>query len=133
MAAAVRARRDLVVIARTDAAASEGIEGAVARAKLYTEAGADAIFPATRAERDAGLEWVVVDWKTSSSPREAEVGAAAVQLACYRQAFAAWRGIDPATVGGAFFHAADGVTVRPELPDGERLEQLVRLLGEPPA
>ncbi|ARC38728.1 methylisocitrate lyase (plasmid) [Paracoccus yeei] len=44
-AAAARARRDLVVIARTDAAASEGIEGAVARAKLYTEAGADAIFP----------------------------------------------------------------------------------------
>lgn len=45
VAAATRARRDLVVIARTDAAASEGIEGAVARAKLYTEAGADAIFP----------------------------------------------------------------------------------------
>ncbi|MFL0459358.1 UvrD-helicase domain-containing protein [Kytococcus sedentarius] len=102
-------------------------------AGLTVRGRADAIFPATRAERDAGLEWVVVDWKTSSSPREAEVGAAAVQLACYRQAFAAWRGIDPATVGGAFFHAADGVTVRPELPDGERLEQLVRLLGEPPA
>ena len=45
VAAAARARRDLVVIARTDAAASEGIEGAVARAKLYIEAGADAIFP----------------------------------------------------------------------------------------
>jgi methylisocitrate lyase len=45
VAAAVRARRHLVVIARTDAAASEGIEGAVARAKLYVEAGADAIFP----------------------------------------------------------------------------------------
>ncbi|AGT11459.1 methylisocitrate lyase [Paracoccus aminophilus] len=45
VAAAARARRDLVVIARTDAAASEGIEGAVARAKLYVEAGADAIFP----------------------------------------------------------------------------------------
>ncbi|QEU06812.1 methylisocitrate lyase [Paracoccus yeei] len=45
VAAAARARRDLVVIARTDAAASAGIEGAVARAKLYTEAGADAIFP----------------------------------------------------------------------------------------
>ncbi|WP_152045258.1 methylisocitrate lyase [Aureimonas psammosilenae] len=43
--AAKRASRDLVVIARTDAAASEGIEGAVARAKLYLEAGADAIFP----------------------------------------------------------------------------------------
>ena len=45
VAAAARARRDLVVIARTDAAASEGIEGAVARAQLYVEAGADAIFP----------------------------------------------------------------------------------------
>jgi methylisocitrate lyase len=43
--AASRARRDLVIIARTDAAASEGMEGAVARAKLYLEAGADAIFP----------------------------------------------------------------------------------------
>lgn len=45
VAAAARAARDLVVIARTDAAASEGIEGAIARAKLYVEAGADAIFP----------------------------------------------------------------------------------------
>lgn len=45
VAAAAKARRDLVVIARTDAAASEGLEGAVARARLYMEAGADAIFP----------------------------------------------------------------------------------------
>jgi methylisocitrate lyase len=45
VAAAVKARRHLFVIARTDAAASEGIDGAVARAKLYLDAGADAIFP----------------------------------------------------------------------------------------
>ena len=45
VAAARRARRHLFVIARTDAAASEGMDGAVARAKLYLEAGADAIFP----------------------------------------------------------------------------------------
>lgn len=45
IAAAMKARRDLVIIARTDAAASEGLEGAVARARLYLEAGADAIFP----------------------------------------------------------------------------------------
>lgn len=45
VAAAVKARRDLVIVARTDAAASEGLDGAVARAKLYIEAGADAIFP----------------------------------------------------------------------------------------
>jgi methylisocitrate lyase len=45
VAACARARRHLIVLARTDAAASEGIDGAVARAKLYLEAGADAIFP----------------------------------------------------------------------------------------
>jgi len=45
VAAAAKARRNLVVIARSDAAASEGMEGAVARARLYLEAGADAIFP----------------------------------------------------------------------------------------
>jgi methylisocitrate lyase len=45
VAAARKARRHLFVIARTDAAASEGMDGAVARAKLYIEAGADAIFP----------------------------------------------------------------------------------------
>ncbi len=45
VAAARKARRHLFIIARTDAAASEGMDGAVARAKLYLEAGADAIFP----------------------------------------------------------------------------------------
>ncbi|WP_439498898.1 methylisocitrate lyase [Bosea sp. (in: a-proteobacteria)] len=45
VAAAVKARRHLYVIARTDAAASEGMDGAVARARLYLDAGADAIFP----------------------------------------------------------------------------------------
>ncbi|MBS7811694.1 methylisocitrate lyase [Roseococcus pinisoli] len=45
VAAAHRARRHLYIIARTDAAASEGMGGAVARAKRYLEAGADAIFP----------------------------------------------------------------------------------------
>ncbi|MBJ6988990.1 methylisocitrate lyase [Devosia sp. MC521] len=45
VAAAAKARRDMVIIARTDAAGSEGLDGAIARAKLYVEAGADAIFP----------------------------------------------------------------------------------------
>ncbi len=40
-----RRGRVLFIIARTDAAASEGIDGAVARAQRYIEAGADAIFP----------------------------------------------------------------------------------------
>lgn len=45
VAAARKARRHLYILARTDAAASEGMDGAVARAKLYMDAGADAIFP----------------------------------------------------------------------------------------
>ena len=45
IAAARRARRHLYIIARTDAAASEGLDGAVARARAYLAAGADAIFP----------------------------------------------------------------------------------------
>jgi methylisocitrate lyase len=45
IAGAARARRHLYLIARTDAAASEGLDNAVARARLYVEAGADAIFP----------------------------------------------------------------------------------------
>jgi len=45
VAAAAKARRHLFIVARTDAAASEGMDGAVARAKLYLQAGADAIFP----------------------------------------------------------------------------------------
>ena len=45
VAAAARARRDMVIVARTDAAASEGLDAAIARARLYVQAGADAIFP----------------------------------------------------------------------------------------
>ena len=52
VAAARKARRHLFIIARTDAAASEGIDGAVARATLYLEAGADAIFPEALTTRD---------------------------------------------------------------------------------
>ncbi len=45
IAAARKARRHLYIIARTDAAASEGLDGCVGRAKLFMDAGADAIFP----------------------------------------------------------------------------------------
>jgi methylisocitrate lyase len=45
VAAAAKARSNLYIVARTDGAGSEGLDGAVARAKLYVEAGADAIFP----------------------------------------------------------------------------------------
>ena len=44
-AAASKRDRDFVIIARTDARGVEGFDATVARAKLYVEAGADAIFP----------------------------------------------------------------------------------------
>jgi methylisocitrate lyase len=52
--AAASARRDknFVVMARTDARASEGLDGAMARAKAYVDAGADAIFPEALADED---------------------------------------------------------------------------------
>jgi methylisocitrate lyase len=57
VAAAAKARKHLYLIARTDAAASEGIDGAVARAKLYIEAGADAIFPEAMVSREMFQEF----------------------------------------------------------------------------
>ena len=45
ISAARRARQHLRIIARTDAVAAEGIEAAIARARIYLDAGADAIFP----------------------------------------------------------------------------------------
>lgn len=44
VAAAAKARRHMVIVARTDAVASEGLDAAVDRANMYLEAGADAIF-----------------------------------------------------------------------------------------
>ena len=53
--------------------------------------------------------------------------AARLALSAYRIAYARWRGLDPARVRGAFFHAATGETTRPRLLDED---EVVRLLGE---
>jgi methylisocitrate lyase len=52
IAAARRVRKDMLIVARTDAVASEGVEAAVARAKLYVAAGADIVFPEALTSRD---------------------------------------------------------------------------------
>ncbi|MGG5885565.1 methylisocitrate lyase [Falsiroseomonas sp. HC035] len=57
VAAARKARKHLYIIARTDAVASEGMDAAVDRAKLYLEAGADAIFPEALVTRDMFAEF----------------------------------------------------------------------------
>jgi DNA helicase-2/ATP-dependent DNA helicase PcrA len=45
-----------------------------------------------------GLEYLVVDWKTSDRAADP------LQLAVYRQAWAEARGVDPSVVGAAFYH-----------------------------
>lgn len=45
IAAGRKAARHLRIIARTDAVASEGLEAAITRARLYVDAGAHAVFP----------------------------------------------------------------------------------------
>jgi len=52
VAAAKKAARDLVIVARTDAAGVEGIDAAIERAVAYVEAGADAIFPEALTNRE---------------------------------------------------------------------------------
>ena len=52
IAAAVKSRRHLRIIARTDAIASEGLDAAIARAQLYRAAGADMIFPEALIDAD---------------------------------------------------------------------------------
>jgi 2,3-dimethylmalate lyase len=89
--AAVAARRDpdFVLIARTDAAAVHGLDDAIARARAYADAGADALFvEAPTSEEDiarvagelAGVAPLVFNWaeggRTPSIPlqRIAELG-----------------------------------------------------------
>ncbi|MGK7861375.1 methylisocitrate lyase [Falsiroseomonas sp. E2-1-a4] len=57
VAAARKARKHLYIIARTDAVASEGMDAAVARAQMYLDAGADAIFPEALVTHDMFAEF----------------------------------------------------------------------------
>jgi 2,3-dimethylmalate lyase len=93
--AAVAARRDpdLLLIARTDAAAVEGVDAAIARARRYREAGADVLFVEAPTSEDdiarvagelAGVAPLVFNWaeggRTPPVPlaRIAELGFALV-------------------------------------------------------
>ena len=58
VAAAARSRSHLVIVARTDAAANEGLDAALDRAKRYVDAGADVIFPEALPNPDAFAKFV---------------------------------------------------------------------------
>jgi methylisocitrate lyase len=57
IAAKAAARTGLVIVARTDAAAKEGLDGAIHRARLYQRAGADVIFPEALESREEFAEF----------------------------------------------------------------------------
>ncbi len=84
----------------------------------------DAVF----ARDDGG--WTVVDWKTGARPSGRDALLRALQLGAYALAFARLRGVDPRLVDAAFYYAAQGVTVRPDLPSES---DLIALLGVIPA
>jgi DNA helicase II / ATP-dependent DNA helicase PcrA len=75
----------------------------------------DAVFP-----RDGG-GFTVVDWKTGARPTGEKARTRGLQLEAYRLAFARHRGLSLDQVDAAFYYAATGETVFPELGDDERL------------
>ena len=84
----------------------------------------DAVFE--EAGPDGRPSWVVVDWKTGAPPSGARAAARALQLAAYRVAWARVRGVPVERVRGAFFHAATGETVWPDLPG---VDEITAVLG----
>lgn len=92
---AVAARRDpsFVIMARTDAYASEGLEGVIRRSLAYKEAGADMLFPealTTLDEFKAVVEKVgipvlanMTEWGKTPLFSAAELGEAGISIALY--------------------------------------------------
>lgn len=92
------------------------IDGIAVRGRI------DAVF----ARDDGG--WTVVDWKTGARPTGQDARVRTLQLAAYAVAFARLRGVDPGEVDAAFYYAAEGVSVRPEVPSEADLVKLLRTL-----
>ena len=81
----------------------------------------DAIF------RSPEGQWIVVDWKTGQRPQGAQLRAAEIQLAVYREAWRRIVGTDE-DVAAAFFYVRQGHTFAPRtLPDGAELAALLNV------
>ena len=93
------------------------VDGVAVRGRI------DAVFEDTGVDGEA--IWTVVDWKTGRPATGARARARALQLAAYRLAWARVRGVDPERVRAAFFHAATGETLWPELPGADELSRVL--------
>ena len=79
---------------------------------------------AVYADDDGGFD--VVDYKTGRPPTGVAAEAAAIQLSCYRLAWAALAGVAPEVVRAAFLYVPTEQVVRPaKLLDAEELAQLL--------
>jgi DNA helicase-2/ATP-dependent DNA helicase PcrA len=83
----------------------------------------DAVFEETGP--DGRPSWVVVDWKTGRPATGERARARALQLGAYRLAWARLRDVDPDRVRAAFFHAATGETVWPDVPGAEEISRVL--------
>jgi DNA helicase II / ATP-dependent DNA helicase PcrA len=83
----------------------------------------DAVFEEVAADGEPG--WVVVDWKTGAPASGPRAAARALQLSAYRLAWARLRGVPEHRVRGAFFHAATGETLWPELPGADEISAVL--------
>jgi DNA helicase-2/ATP-dependent DNA helicase PcrA len=94
---------------------SADVEGITVRGRM------DAVY----ADADGG--WTVVDWKTGGVPSTERLPALSVQLAAYRLAWAALKGVPVERVRAAFHYVRHGHTLRPaDLLDAEGLRDLLR-------
>jgi DNA helicase-2/ATP-dependent DNA helicase PcrA len=89
------------------------IDGIAVRGRI------DAVFPRP------GGGFTIVDWKTGAKPSGASGATRALQLGAYRVAFARLRGLDLDSVDAAFYYAATGETVWPDLPDDGAIASLL--------
>ncbi|ARC56328.1 ATP-dependent DNA helicase PcrA [Frondihabitans sp. 762G35] len=79
----------------------------------------DAVF-----EREGRFQ--VVDWKTGKAPRDAaDLAQKQLQLALYREAYSAYRGIDAESIDACFYFVADDEVLEPDrVSDRDELERL---------
>jgi len=73
--------------------------------------------------------FTVVDWKTGARPTGRGALTRAMQLGAYRLAFARLRGVPPSRVDAAFYYAATGETVWPQVPDETSLRSVLSRIG----
>ena len=90
------------------------IDGLAVRGRI------DAVF----SRPDGGV--TIVDWKTGAPPGPAAARVRALQLGAYALAYARLRGLAVDQVDGAFYYAATGETVYPELPSESDLVGVLR-------